>query len=231
MSMTDSKRTDAPRRGSKPAPAARFVPGVVGEVRQRNPLWLAGGLLLVVLCALGGVLLYSSADDRTTVVVAASDLQPGRPLTRDDLRVTDLVLTDDVAALSPGQAGGLVGLLPVGVVPAGTLLNEGMFTAAVPLAAGEMVVGAALEPGAAPLSQIDVGAAVEVLHAPPAAPGAAAGAAVAPAESLGRGTVWAVENLATGQVWVSLRVTTDVGQLVAQAAGTGGLRLALVAGG
>jgi hypothetical protein len=229
MTMTEPKRL--PRRTARPAaPAARFVPGGVGETRQRNPLWLAGGLLLVVLCALGGVLLYSSADDRTKVVVAAADLEPGRPLTEDDLRITDLVLTDDVAAVSPQQAGDLVGLLPVGRVPAGTLLNEAMFSPEVPLGPGEMVVGAALEPGAAPLSQIDVGAAVEVLYAPPAPPGGVEGTSVAPAESLGRGTVWAVESLATGQVWVSLRVTTDVGRMVSQAAESGGLRLALVAG-
>jgi hypothetical protein len=198
----------------------------VGEARHRNPLWLAGGLLLVVLCALGGVLLFSTADDRTKVVVAAADLNPGRPLASGDMRVVEMVLDDGVEALSPAEAGKLVGLRPVGRVPAGTLLNEAMFATATPLGADEIVVGAALEPGAAPQSQFDVGADVELLYAPKTT--GSLPAAVVPATVLGRGTVWAVEPLATGQIWVSIRVPAAIGQAAAQASQDGALRVVFV---
>ena len=64
----------------------------------------------------------------------------------------------------------LVGLLPVGRIPAGTLLAQGMFADEVPLAPNEVVFGAALDPGEAPLSGVQVGAPVELLDVPKASP-------------------------------------------------------------
>lgn len=257
-----SLRRTIKRRPSPPAPAARFDPGHVGEPKHRNPLWLAGGLLLVVLCGLGGVLLFTSADDRVPVVVAAAELEPGRPLTRSDLRVVDMTPGAGVASLSPDAASDLIGQIPVGRVPEGTLLNPAMFVPEVPLARGEMVVGAALDPGEAPLSQVDVGDEVELLFAPKtptggaaaagaaepepepeaaAEPGAAPGTALEPeaapapavprATSIGSGVVWAVETLANGQIWVSIRMPKRTGLVAAQAAQDDALRVVLDGGG
>jgi hypothetical protein len=219
------------RRPALPGPAARFDPGHVGEPRHRNPLWLAGGLLLVVVCGLGGVLLFTSSDDRVPVVVSAGELEPGRPLTRADLRVVDMAPGAGIDTLSPEEASALLGQLPVGRVPEGTLLNPAMFVTAVPLGRGEMVVGAALDPGEAPLSEVDVGATVELLLAPKesAAPGTDTAAAAVPrARSIGTGDVWAVETLANGQIWVSVRVPSPVGLVASQAAQDDSLRIALV---
>jgi hypothetical protein len=240
MTATQSpKSVLARRRGPKPpaAPAARFSPGSVGAARHRNPLWLAGGLMLVVLCGLGGVLLFTSADHRSKVVVAAADIAPGSPITRADMRIVDMAIADGVASVSPSGASELVGLLAVGRVPEGTLLNTAMFAAAVPLGADEMVVGAALDPGAAPLSQLQVGAEVELLYTPQATAGTAAEevaddvagtAGPPPAVSLGRGVVWSSESLASGQVWVAVRVPLAVGRAASQAAHDDALRIALV---
>ena len=131
---------------------------------------MLAGVLLVVLCALGGVLLFASADDRTEVLVAAGDLEPGEPISRGDLRIERLVIDGDVGSLSPAAADALVGLLPVGRIPAGTLLAQGMFADEVPLAPNEVVFGAALDPGEAPLSGVQVGAPVELLDVPKASP-------------------------------------------------------------
>ena len=158
------------RRPSPPTPVARFDPGRVAESRHRNPAWVLAGVLLVVLCALGGVLLFASADDRTEVLVAAGDLEPGEPISRGDLRIERLVIDGDVGSLSPAAADALVGLLPVGRIPAGTLLAQGMFADEVPLAPNEVVFGAALDPGEAPLSGVQVGAPVELLDVPKASP-------------------------------------------------------------
>jgi SAF domain len=217
-----------PRRGTVPpgpAPVGRVGRGPVGDVRRRNPLWLTSGVLLVVLCALGGALLFSRADERTKVLVAAAEMRPGEPLETADLRVAEIAVSGDVAVVPPERADELVGMTPLGRIPAGTLLNPAMFTSDAPLAAGEMIVGAALPPGAAPMSQLDVGAAVELLYT-----AEGSGVGVVPAEVLGRGTVWAVEPLATGDTWVSLRVSDEVGRTSAQAEQQGALRVVLVGG-
>jgi hypothetical protein len=222
------------RRPASPAPAARFDPGRVAESRHRNPAWVLAGVLLVVLCALGGVLLFSSADDRTEVLVAAGDLHPGEPISRGDLRIERLVIDGDVGSLSPDAADALVGRLPVGRIPAGTLLAQRMFADDVPLAPNEVVFGAALDPGEAPLSGVQVGAPVELLDVPKASPNP--GQASAPADvgtgavAIGSGTVWAVESLATGQLWISMRVPRAVGLAASEASQLDTLRVVLIGG-
>ena len=111
-----------------------------------------------------------------------------------------------------------------------------MFADDVALGADEMVVGAALDPGEAPLSGSQVGAPVELLALEPVDAGATSDGAAArmPAESpspIGTGTVWAVEPIATGQLWVSMRVRRDVGLAASQASAADTLRVVLVGGG
>jgi hypothetical protein len=224
------RRPLSKRRPAPPLPAARFDPGRVGETRRRNPAWVLGGLLLVVLCALGGVLLFSSADERTQVLVAAGDLEPGEPISRGDLRIERLALDGGVGSLSPAAVDDLVGQLPVGRIPAGTLLARGMFAADVPLAANEIVFGAALDPGEAPLSGVQVGAPVELLDVPRASPTAEPATEPAAAVTLGTGTVWAVEQLATGQLWISMRVPRPVGLAASEASQLDTLRVVLIGG-
>jgi hypothetical protein len=219
----------AKRRAAPAAPAARFDPGRVAEPRHRNPAWLLAGVLLVVLCALGGVLLFSSADDRTDVLVAAGDLEAGEPISRGDLRVERVTIDGDIGSLSPTEADALVGLLPIGRIPDGTMLARGMFADEIPLATDEVVFGAALDPGEAPLSGVQVGAPVELLDVPKAGPEPEQ-AAPAGTTALGSGTVWAVEQLATGQLWISMRAPRDVGLAASEASQRDTLRVVLVGG-
>jgi hypothetical protein len=226
---------DAPARPSvrrarrRPVgPAARFEPGKVAEARHRNPTWIVAGVLLVLLSALGGVLLFMSSDDRTSVLVAARDLDPGRPIERADLRVQRVAVDDGVATLPAESADAIVGQHPAGRIPAGTMLAPAMFEAAVPLGPDEVVIGAALDPGEAPLAQLEVGSAVELVRVDVPAPGATD---VAPsATPLGEGTVWAAQEIATGQVWVSVRVARDVGLAASVAAAEDRLRVVLGGG-
>jgi SAF domain len=210
-------------------PVARFVPGEVGAAKGRNPVWLVAGVVLVVACALAGALLFSRGSGQRDVVVAAKDVTAGVPVGRGDLRVVRMSVPAGVSTLSPVEASGLVGQRSSGRVPAGTLLNPAMFATVAPVADGEMVFGAALHPGAAPLSSITVGATVELLSA--GKPDTAAAAAVpVPAMSLGTGVVWAVEALASGDVWVSVRVARPVGLLASQADQEHSLRIVLAGG-
>jgi hypothetical protein len=218
------------RRGRRrpAAPAARFEPGKVSEARHRNPTWIVAGVLLVLVSALGGVLLFMSSDDRSAVLVAARDLDPGRPVEQADLRVQRVAVDSGVASMPVEAADVIIGQHTSGRIPAGTMLAPGMFEAALPLGPDEVVIGAALDPGEAPLAQLQVGSAVELVRIDVPAPGATD--ATASAAPLGEGTVWAVEPIATGQLWVSVRVTREIGLAASVAAAEDHLRIALLGG-
>jgi hypothetical protein len=219
------------RHGGAPAPAARFEPGRVAEARHRNPTWIVAGVLLVLLSALGGVLLFTSSDDRAEVLVAATDLEPGQAVVSGDLRIERVAVDGGVRSMPASAAADLVGQHPTGRIPAGTMLSPAMFDAAIPLGADEVVVGASLDPGEAPLSAVEVGAPVELIEVAVSTPGAAGAAPVEDtARTIGAGTVWAVEPVATGQIWLSLRVDRDVGMAVSLAAAQDRLRVALIGG-
>ena len=212
------------------APAARVEAGSVGAARHRNPGWLLAGVLLVLVSAIAGILLLSSADDRHDVLVAAGDVEIGQPLQRSHLRVVQMSTADGVATLGPDDAAGVVGQIAVGRIPAGTLLNPAMFDSSPPLAADEMVFGAALAPGAAPISAVPVGTSVRLLSVPQAVAGASPASTDAPlaATTLGDGIVWGYETLGSGNVWVSVRTSTDVGLTASKAAQDDELRIVLV---
>jgi hypothetical protein len=244
--VVDDHAADAPparrrgrRRRAPSAPVARFEPGRLGEVKQRNPGWLLAGVLLVVLSALGGVLLFASRGDRMDALVAARDLAAGEQLAAADLRLERVAIDGAVGTVDESMLAELVGRHAVGPVPAGALVHPDMFSAAPPLAADEMEIGAALDPGEFPLSNLPSGTSVELLVARAAEPSAAATAAVSadpraapPAEttSVGTGVVTMVEERATGQLLVTLRVARDVGLVAAQANRDDTLRLAVIGG-
>ena len=175
--LTDhDEQGTGPDDGQAPAPAGRSLRRRAAAGRTGGPLRSRPGrrapppqpdvaarrVLLVVLSALGGVLLFSSNDDRTEVLVAADDLEPGEPIERSDLRIERVAIdggsprstrrTPPSCRPDPGRAG-----------PGGRVLAPGMFADEVALGADEMVVGAALDPGEAPLSGLQVGAPVELL--------------------------------------------------------------------
>lgn len=243
------------RRRAPLEAAPRFGAGRVAQPRHRNPTWLVAGVLLVVLSALGGVLLFASNDDRVEVLVAAADVQPGIRLERTDLRIARVAVDGGVATVAPAAADDVIGRKAVGRVPAGTMLSPGMFADELPMDGGEVVFGAALDPGEAPLSGLQVGAQVELVAMQLGAPGgppaelpldasgdvdgspdssnaSTAGGTSASdtvsATPIGIGTVWAVEHIATGQLWVSVRVEREVGLDASLASALDALRIVLV---
>lgn len=120
--------------------------------RLSRPSWRDGrlvlGVLLVLGSALGGATLLADADTSQQVWVAARDLAPGTVLAEDDLRLGKARLYD---------AGDryLTGARPVG------------YLVTRPVAADELVPGAALvEPGKADARR-EVTVAVEAGHLPP----------------------------------------------------------------
>jgi len=227
----------------RPGPAAPRVPaGRVAEPRHHNPAWLLGGILLVVMSALGGVLLFSARDDRVEVLVAARALSMGEIIERQDLRIERIAVDGALATVGPAEVDDLVGQYVVAGIPDGTLVNRSMFASGSALGPDEMEVGAALDPGEFPQSELPIGATVDLLVTNVSEPGSAVTTGPTPdpvgadasderaAESIGTGIVTRSEERASGQVLVTVRVTTDVGLLVTQAATEDRLRIAILRG-
>jgi hypothetical protein len=229
-SATPAAQPDVPGEVRRAAPAGRVEFGRTGQARHRNPGWLLAGVLLVLVSAIGGVLLFASADERHGVLVAAADIDVGQPLQRSHLRVVQMSSATGVATLGTGDAVALIGQIPIGRIPAGTVLNASMFNSSSPLGADEMVFGAALDPGEAPLSAVTVGSAVRLLAAPRAVAGAERDAAASPpaAVVIGDGVVWDHEALGSGKIWLSVRTTVEVGLVASKAAQDDELRVVII---
>jgi Flp pilus assembly protein CpaB len=190
---------------------------------------------LVALAMLVGAWVFAARSSTVRVLVAASDLDAGQVIDRGDLRVVELSRMGGLRALQPTQQDLVVGRAARGPIPAGTVLNTGLFAdrgQVVP--AGQIVVGVALDPGASPSSQLAAGDRVEVLAVARTTSSGASGGE--PAAVLAAGSVWAVEPIgsgaaATGKTWVSLLIPRSAHPDVAQAAAEGRLRLGLLGAG
>lgn len=208
---------------SAPSPVSLAPP------KHRRPSWVVAGVAVVALAALVGAWVFTATSDTMRVVVAARDLAPGEALGTTDLRVVELGRSSDVRAIQPEQQGLILGRAARGPIPAGTVLNTHLFSdreQVIPV--GQVVVGAALAPGAAPTAGLAAGDRVHLLGVVKTA---GTGEADADARVLATGSVWSVVEPAAGGSagwWVSLLVPEESQTTVAQAAADGLLRLSLV---
>jgi hypothetical protein len=182
---------------------------------------LVVALVVIAVSALIAVVAFSKASARTPVLALAADVERGSVVAASDLRVMFVASDDPLTTVPSDAAAGLVGLVVVADLPAGSLVFPGLFVDRQVVAAGEGVVGLALAPGEYPTSQLGLGDLVDVIYTD-----GAAGVLVASAE------VFDVTELGTqGSRFVSLRMPVGEAAAVAQAAGSGGLRLVLVGDG
>jgi flagella basal body P-ring formation protein FlgA len=202
---------------------------------KRRPSWVLGGVVLVGLAALLGAYVFASVTDTLQVTVAANDLEPGEVIEAGDLRVVEMGRTGDLRAILADQQDLIIGQSPRALIPAGTLLNTGLFVAAddvVP--AGQVVVGAAFSAGEVPTPNLAAGERVAMLAVRELTIGASTSEDRVEADVLGEATVWSVtgEAAADGgtsdRVWVALLVSEDLQAAVAQSAADGRLRLSLL---
>jgi len=229
--------TDDDANVGEPAPIVSLSPP-----KRRRPSWVLFGVVLVALSALLGAYVFTATSDRLSVIVAARDLAQGEPISADDLRVIEISRTDQLRAIQPSQQDLVVGLAPRGPIPAGTVLNVDLFALrdeVIP--SGQVVVGAALDAGAAPTAALAPGDRVRIVAVALATGGAPAASNVGdpstPPEAtvLTEGTIWAIEGVAsaesTARVWVSMLVPEAELTAVAQAAADQRLRLSLLGSG
>lgn len=205
----------------------------VSPPKRRRPSWVLAGAALVVLAALIGAWVFTSVSSSASVMVAAHDLEAGEPITAGDLRVVELRgALETLRAVQPDQQGLIVGLAPRAAIPAGTVLNRGLFVDREELIpAGKVVVGAALAPGELAAPSLRVGDNVDMVAVADSSPGADP-ATAAVAVVLGPASVWSISGSAdasstTAKVWVSLLVDEALQTAVAQAAADERLRVTL----
>ena len=216
------------------APAALSSPVSLSRPTRRRPSWVLIGSLLVAVAALLGAWVFAATSNQVPVMVAGRDIQPGEVVAAADLRVVDVSASKDLRAIRSSQQDLIIGKAARGPIPGGTVLNTDLFTdAGTAIPAGMVVVGAALEPGAVPSSELRAGDEVNLLAAQHTATGQPSAAVAPVASSLATGTVWAVERTesTSSGVWVSLAVPASAEGAVVQAAADGLLRLSLVGGG
>jgi len=202
---------------------------------RRRPSWVVAGVVLVGLAALLGAYVFTAATDTLSVTVAAEDLTPGDVIDASDLRVVEMGRTGDLRAILANQQDLIIGLTPQSPIPAGTLLNTGLFISSEDvLPDGQVVVGASFVAGEVPTPSLGVGERVAILVINEQVLGGV-DASNEPAEAtlVGEATVWAVTGEATTggsseRVWVSLLVDAELQNVVAQAAADQLLRLSLV---
>ncbi len=200
---------------------------------RRRPSWVLLGTLLVAVAGLLGAWVFTASTETISVMVAAREIGPGEVVTATDMRVVEMGKTGGLRAIQSSQQDLVIGRAARGPIPEGTVLNTGLFAAeGQVIPAGWVVVGAALEPGAAPSAQLAAGDRVRVLGVERVAGALPEGAPEPEAAVLAEGTVWSVERGAQGTVtskmWVSVLVPSGSQTTVAQAAADGRLRLALI---
>jgi SAF domain len=195
--------------------------------KRRRMSWMLAGVGIVVLAGLIGAFAFTLQTKTVSVYVAARDLAPGDVISETDVRLATIgASSEGLRAVQPADRGLLVGQSARGAIPAGTVLNIGLVASKSDvIPAGQVVVGAALDPGALPAG-VTVGDRVVVLSV---AGQSAAGAAPSAAAVITSATVWAAPSVSASgskQV-VSLLVPEAMQELVAQAAADGRLRLSL----
>lgn len=198
--------------------------------RRRRGGFAALGLLFVVLAALGAVAVFQSLRESVPVLVLDRDLAAGEILMSSDLVVVELGADGlgVVPYVAVSDQESVIGLSSLGPLPKGSLVTEGMFGERSDVVPTDMtVVGAVLTPGALPAGQVVVGDEVELIVA---VDRVAVDAESSSAAVVGRGQIWALEEVGEFEAGtsVSLLVESSLAAEVAQAASNDRLRLGLV---
>ncbi len=194
--------------------------GVLGRPERRR--WPAATLAVLVAAgaAAAFVLLWLSAGERRAVLVVARPVPAGQQIVADDLTQARVAADPQVQVIAAGDADTVVGQTAQTDLVAGELLSRRELGGDGGLAAGEALVGLALEPGRLPAGNVEAGDLVQVLETGTGdQPGQAAGAGPPAWSVLAEGRVVSVaEDTETGTGQVAVTVLTDAASAGAVAA-------------
>jgi hypothetical protein len=174
--------------------------------------------------ALGAVLWHLSAVDKVPALATSARVERGEVIEAADVHVVYVSSDDDLARLDSSQMNRVVGHVAVVDLAEGTLLTSSAVAEANAVNSGDGVVGLALDPGAYPARGLAPGDKVNVVRAADVADLDAEPTVVA-----SNASVFAVEELSSDRLLVSVLTTEADAAAVAASADAGGLRLVLVA--
>lgn len=222
--MTSTRAPSRPRALSSNGPAPRPAVEVRPPGRRVRVPEVAVGVLVTVVFALGAVLWHLSAVEKVPALAVASRIERGDVVDSGDVRVVYVSSDDTLARLDSSQLNRIVGRVALVDLAEGTLLTPSVVAEASAVNAGDGVVGLSLEPGAYPARGLAPGDRVNVVRTADVADLDAEPTVVA-----SNAAVFAVEELASDRLLVSILTTEGDAAAVAASAGNGGLRLVLVA--
>ncbi|MGQ0823791.1 MAG: SAF domain-containing protein [Actinomycetota bacterium] len=182
------------------------------------------GVLVTVVFALAAVLWHLSAVAKAPALAAASAIERGEVIDSGDVRTVYVSSDAGVARLDSSELSRVVGRVALVDVVAGTLFTPSVVAEATAVEAGDGVVGVALDPGAYPARGLAPGDRVNVVRSADVADVDAEPSVIAR-----NAAVFAVEELPSDRLLVSILTAEGDAEAVAAYAGAGGLRLVLVA--
>lgn len=181
-------------------------------------------MLVTVVFALGAVLWHLSAVEKVPALAAASQIKRGEVIDASDVRVVYVSSDDPLARLDSSQMSRVAGRVALVDLAEGTLLTPSVVADAAAFNAGDGVVGLSLDPGAYPARGLATGDRVNVVRTADVADLGAKPTLIAR-----NATVFAVDELSSDRLLVSILTSEGDADAVAADAGAGGLRLVLVA--
>lgn len=146
----------------RPAKAPTIAPV---KTRRRTGV-LAAGVTLVAVGALGAAALTQAVGDTVQVVAVARDVQPGEVIERADLTVADVSTDPALDPVLAARLPELVGQRAAFALPAGSLLTDAAVTGQVLPAAGQSLVGVALQPTQLPAEPLLAGDRIRIVDTP-----------------------------------------------------------------
>lgn len=185
---------------------------------------VAVGVLVTVVFALGAVLWHLSTVEKVPALAAASAIERGEVIESGDVRVVYVSSDGSLARLGSSQLDEVVGRVALVGLTEGTLLTPSVVADAAAVNTGEGVVGLSLDPGAYPARGLATGDRVSVVRSAEVADLDAKPTVIAR-----DATVFAVEELSSDRLLVSILTRETDAEAVAATASAGGLRLVLVA--
>jgi SAF domain len=206
--------------------ATRPGPTVAPPKRRIRAPELAVGVLVTVAFALGAVLWHLNAVDKVPALSVAGPIERGEIIGAEDLRVTYVAADDPLARMDETQASRVVGRVALVDLAAGTLVTPSVVADGTPLGTGDGVAGLALDPGQYPALGIAPGDRVNVVRSVEAGTRVDGDVDLVVARGA---TVFAVEDLPSDRKLVSILTGEAGAEAVATLAGSGSLRLVLVA--
>ncbi len=212
--------------GSSPSAMLQPVGLPVPPKRQRNTVWMVGGLVLMLVAAVAALSIGRSLADRQSILISGRNIAAGEPIVEADLTVTAAALPAEVESVDPNQIADLVGMVAKESIVKGSVLRLDNFAPADESSSDLGILGAELGPGNYPRIGLQPGDQVLMIEVARAVAGTDF---VSEAKALGEAEVVETARLSgADRLLVSLRLDSGLSVSVSQVADEERLRLVLV---